>query len=364
MAGFLENSISAVASPVPSDISGTYPHIGLSGRFHASASGSLHCAWPGSQVTLRFHGTGLQATIRDWSGDCEGDHLAILLDDAPPTTLALKPGSHTYEIAVNLAEGEHTVSLFKQTEASVGHIEYEGFSFRGGTILPSPPNSSRRIEYIGDSITCGYGNTAASEEESFKPSTENHYLSYGRLTARTLNADCHVIAWSGEGILRNAAGDVVHPIPSMIGQILPPTDKPAWNFAQWMPQVVVIHAGTNDFATGIPDREAFIDTYYALVEKLYRLYCFPYIFCCLSPMLTDESPKGENHRTVARSYLHEIKDRAEKDGIQSLHLLEFKTLQSGEFGADGHPNLAAHRRMAKTLTEAIRQETGWQERKE
>lgn len=51
------------------------------------------------------------------SGDCEGNHLAILLDDAPPATLALKCGLHTYEIAVNLAEGEHTVSLFKQTEA-------------------------------------------------------------------------------------------------------------------------------------------------------------------------------------------------------------------------------------------------------
>lgn len=345
--------------PAPTVVSGNHPYLQLAGRFHATDTGALRCAWSGSQITLRFEGTGIDATFRDLAEGGEGNFLALLLDDARPTTLALKPGLATYRLAENLAAGEHTLRLFKQTEASVGRIEFEKFALQNGTVLPPPPKSERRMELIGDSITCGYGNEASGGADPFKPSTENHYLSYGQLAARALRAECHTVACSGEGILRNAVGDVVHPIPSIYGQILPPTLEPAWDFAQWIPRVVVINLGTNDFLIGIPDRETFICTYLALIDKLHRFYHSPIFFCCLSPMITDESPQGENQRATARTYLQEIKDRAEKAGIQSLHMLEFKTLQPGEFGADWHPNLVAHRRMARTLTGAIRQGTGW-----
>lgn len=329
------------------------PNLQATGRFQTTAEGMLCCAWSGSQIALRFEGTAVEAVLHDYATGKEGNFIAILIDDAPPATLALKPGTTTYRLAENLSPGEHTLRLFKQTEASVGQIAFGKIMIENGISIPPAPRPDRRIEFIGDSITCGYGNEAPNETEPFKPSTENHYLSYGQLTARALKAECHVVAWSGEGILRNAQGDIVHPMPSIYGQILPPQPEPTWDFAQWIPQVVVINLGTNDFLTGIPDREKFISTYLSLVEKLNGLYRSPHIFCCLGPMITGE------HLAIARSYLQELETRAKEHGIPSLHPLEFNILRSDEYGADWHPNLSAHRCMAKTLTEAVQQKMAW-----
>ena len=340
-------------------IAGNHPQLQLTGRFEETASGSLRCGWPGSQITLRFNGTAVEATLRDLSKGDEGNFLAIQVDEKPPVTLALKQGYAVYRLAENLTSAEHTIRLFKQTEASVGMIELEGFSLPDGTILPPAPNPERRIEFIGDSITCGYGNESSNPEESFKPSTENHYLSYGQLTARKLGAEAHMIAWSGEGILRNAQGEIVHPLPSIYSQTLPPSPSPAWDFSRWIPHAVVINLGTNDFLTGIPDQEEFVETYFQLLEKLNRHYYSPHIFCCLGPMITDASPEGENRLSTARRYFQVIETRARRNGIVSIHRVEFPALQLNEFGADFHPNLVAHRRMAKVLTEDIRQEIHW-----
>lgn len=325
-----------------------HANIQRTGRFHATDAGALRCAWPGSQIAFHFKGTAAHATIQDFARGEEGNFLAMLLDDNPPTPLALEPGRATYRLAENLSPGEHDIRLFKQTEASVGLLEIASFALPNGTLLPPPRKPARRIEFIGDSITCGYGNESSNPNETFKPSTENHYLSHGQLAARELGAEAHVVAWSGEGILRNAQGDVVHPLPTIVGQRLPPSPVPAWDYSIWIPHVVVINLGTNDFLTGIPDREAFIETYFQLLEKLERHYRSPHIFCCLGPMIAPEA------LATARSYLQELKTR-----MASIHLLEFDTLQPGELGADWHPNLAAHRRMAETLAKTLKQVLDW-----
>lgn len=342
-----------------SDISATHPDLQLTGRFQCTTNGTLRCAWPGSQIALRFKGTSVDVTIEDFSKEADGNVLAILINDNPPVTLSLKPGRSTYRLTENLAPGEHQLLVFKQTEASVGSIEFTGFTFPDGTLLPPPPKPTRRIEFIGDSITCGYGNESENQDEPFKPSTENHFLSFGQLAARKLGAEAHVVAWSGEGILRNAAGDIVHPLPILYDQTVPPAATPAWDFSKWIPHVVVINLGTNDFLTGIPNREQFISTYLQLLKKIDGLYRSPHTFCCLGPMITDESPEGEDRLTTARSFLLELDDRARENGIPSIYHLEFTTLSQKEFGADWHPNLAAHRRMATTLAEAIQKEIDW-----
>lgn len=331
-----------------SEFSATHANLQRIGRFQTTDDGSLRCAWPGSQVAFRFKGTAVLATLRDFSKGREGNFLAVLIDDDPPVTLALKSGQATYQLANNLSKGEHTLRLFKQTEASVGPIEITSFSLPNGILLPTIGKTARRIEFIGDSITCGYGNEETDPNETFKPSTENHFSSFGQLAARALDAEAHITAWSGEGILRNALGDVVHPLPSIVGQVLPPSPEPAWDFSTWIPQVVVINLGTNDFLTGIPDRGAFVETYFQLLEKLDHHYHSPYIICCLGPMIAYEA------LPIFCSCLQELKER-----MNTIHLLEFDTLQQGEHGADWHPNLSAHRRMANTLTEAVSSLMDW-----
>ncbi|MDN5553540.1 hypothetical protein [Prevotella sp.] len=62
------------------------------------------------------------------------------------------------------------------------------------------------MEFIGNSITCGYGIMARSKFMNFSNSTENHYYTYAGIAARRLNAESMVVARSGIGAYRNYNG--------------------------------------------------------------------------------------------------------------------------------------------------------------
>ena len=73
--------------------------------------------------------------------------------------------------------GSHKVTLVKRTEAFVGNtVTFRGFVVDGQTVLPtpSPTNAPRKLEVIGDSITCGYGNVGTFPC-SFSAQTENAF---------------------------------------------------------------------------------------------------------------------------------------------------------------------------------------------
>jgi hypothetical protein len=62
---------------------------------------------------------------------------------------------------------------------------------------------ARRIEFIGNSITCGYGVLSDSSNCHFSPQTEDAGMSYAAILSRRLHADYHLVAYSGKGMVRN-----------------------------------------------------------------------------------------------------------------------------------------------------------------
>lgn len=73
----------------------------------------------------------------------------------------------------------------------------------GKELAPAPVLPRRRIEFIGNSITCGYGIESEDRDAPFTYNTENHYYTYAALTARALQAQHLVVARSGIGVYRN-----------------------------------------------------------------------------------------------------------------------------------------------------------------
>ncbi len=59
------------------------------------------------------------------------------------------------------------------------------------------------MEFIGNSITCGYGIEAGSKFMHFSDSNENHYYTYAGIAAHRLNAESMAVARSGIGTYRN-----------------------------------------------------------------------------------------------------------------------------------------------------------------
>ncbi len=352
------------ASPGAESISPQIPaaseRVGKCGRFQPGEEpGTLLAAWSGSALRVRFEGPRIEVLLRDRATGVEGNAFAVVVDDGDPWALFLQRGKTRYVLADDLPEGEHTLLLLKRTEAGVGAVEFVGFDLPGGRILVPPPPAPRRIELIGDSITCGYGNEAPGPEEHYRPSTENNYMSYGQIAARILGAECHVIAWSGEGICQNGFGEVLRPLPTIYDRVLPRDPESRWDFGKWVPHVVVINLGTNDFSGGGLEEDRFVGAYVPFVRRIAGLYPGVRIFCCLGPMLTDAWPPGEGRLSTARRWIRRAVAECREAGVEHVEFLEFETLKKGEYGADWHPNIAAHERMAATLVEAVSAATGW-----
>ncbi|HNY30349.1 MAG TPA: hypothetical protein PKO15_05625, partial [Fibrobacteria bacterium] len=73
--------------------------------------------------------------------------------------------------------------------------------FRGFRIEGIPgvamPGTDRRIEFYGNSITCGYGILDSVASHSFKVQTEHEGLTYAAQAADSVGAERHTICWSG-----------------------------------------------------------------------------------------------------------------------------------------------------------------------
>ena len=109
---------------------------------------------------------------------------------------------NSYEIANNLSpQGSHNVVITRRTEALYGESKFLGFEVNDEAQLIAPTTPSRKIDFIGDSITCGYGilGTPPCNETT---EVQDVSLSYGPIIANRLNADLSIQCWSGKGLVQ------------------------------------------------------------------------------------------------------------------------------------------------------------------
>ena len=182
--GEMRSEAATVAvQPLITDFTGPTAPL-FHGRFDRSAKDGPYFAWSGSSITVRFEGTELSADLRE-GGD---NRFAVIVDGVlRPEPIVPGAGVHTIQLAAGLAPGEHTVTLYRLTEPLVGETQLLGLRLSpGGKMLTPPPAAERRIEVIGDSISTGYGNEGNNPECGFSPKTQNHYETYGAITARAV----------------------------------------------------------------------------------------------------------------------------------------------------------------------------------
>jgi lysophospholipase L1-like esterase len=286
-----------------------------------------------------------------------------------PSALATTGSNKTYTLASGLTTGQHTVVLTKRTESSVGVVQYLGFTVQGGALVPSPEPFARRIEYVGDSITCGYGDLGVGPTCHFTASTEDETLAYGALTASTLNAQQTVIAYSGKGMLRDYDGDTTDEMPELFGRTLADDATSTWAFDAPDPDVVVINLSTNDFAKGDPGAP-FQQAYAGFLGAVRSKYPAAYIVAVASPMLADAN------RTSSIAYIEGAVAAAVAGGDSRVTVLELggdgvaaldgggtvgfdSQLATDGYGCDYHPSTKTHTVMSGVLVPAIRHLTGW-----
>ncbi|MBN2441185.1 MAG: hypothetical protein JXJ04_07555 [Spirochaetales bacterium] len=344
----LINQFPCSTTPAPTPAPGS--DVLLVGRFITSDPAGPKFGWSATTIKANFQGSEVRVKLSS-TGD---NWINVIIDGTvrtPVNVPAGTNGSTPILLASGLSSGSHTIELVRRTEAHLGDMQFLGFTFGSGTLLSPPAASSRRIEFIGDSITCGYGNEGTDRYQSFTPRNENAYLAYGSVTARLVGADQITVAWSGKGVINNYGGDTNELMPEIYSRILPYDSTHLWNPSQWIPHVAVINLCTNDYSTGIPDRTRFTTAYRNFVQKIRTQYASAHIYCALGPMLSG------NNLASARDYITSVVNSM---GDSKIHFIEFPA-QDGSlgYGEDWHPSIATHNLMANQLANQIRSDLGW-----
>ncbi|WP_437807757.1 SGNH/GDSL hydrolase family protein [Sorangium sp. So ce1078] len=336
------------------------------GRFDTTKPEGPRFSWAGSAIVTRFSGTSISVRFNDASTAAQSNFFQVVIDGESKGVLKVNADEELYKVAEGLPDGEHDLLLHRRTEPLVGVTQFVEFvPEQGEALLPVPPAPERRIEVIGDSISAGYGIDGADATCPFTSDTENNYLAYSALTGRLLEADTTIVAWSGRGVYRNYDDEVAPTMPEIYGRTIADEPEPAWDFSSWVPQVVVINLGTNDFSINVPGdaqfREPFTSTYASLVDTVRKNYPDAFIFCTIGPMLSDSYPEGAEALSRARDYIGKVVEDRTASGDERVRLLEFPPQDSAAngLGCDYHPSAKTNQLMAEQLSEAISEELGW-----
>ena len=267
------------------------------------------------------------------------------------------------EKSVCVFEGSETrkarVRLLKLTEGTQSFMGIRDIMIDGdGTISPTA-RKNLLIEFIGDSITCGYGVEGKSAEELFTTQTENALKAYAYMTAENLGADCNLTSFSGFGIVSGwtDSGDL-NPI-----QLVPDHYKKfafswntkmfenrEWDFSTYRPNLIVINLGTNDdsYTQDKEERQAqYASEYVKFLKEVRKENPASYIILSIGIML------GGNRlfpwiEKAAAEYTKQTGDTR----LSTLHFVP-QTEEEG-FGSDYHPSEATQIRCAGVLTDFIK----------
>ncbi len=346
-------------------ISPSDKHILYAGRISFTNPERPAFNFPGIQIVAAFNGTSLKMMAKPGSG-----YFMAQIDKAEPFKVAFTGAKDSLvTLATALPEGQHLVKIMYIIEGYEYYPEFWGFVLDEGRHLSDAPAlPSRKLEFIGNSITCGYGNEGTNEKEHFDYATENHYFSYASIAARALNAQHWVVARSGIGAYRNygepKTGSPNSCMPVQYEYTGYAYDlklrqestflREKWDFNRYQPDVVCINLGTNDLSTNNYDTKLLKEGY----QKLLRLVRqhnpkAKVVFLCGSML-------GGKELEIAKQILDSVVETAQKDGDKEVYRFNF-TPQNGDlgYGNDYHPSIWQHEKMAAELTAYLRSLMNW-----
>jgi lysophospholipase L1-like esterase len=360
-------------SPAWVSVPASDARLQYTGRLYRSDAGVV-LSYPGVAVRARFWGDAVRLRLNDFGlGDeATTNHFNVSIDGGPPARLAVRSTQPVYELASGLPVGLHTVEIVRRNELSVGITEFVALEVHGELRDP-PQRPGLRLEFVGDSITCGYGNEVSLLPESkswrapvFTSKNADPARSYGWLTARRLGAEFSAVCASGHGVYRNLDGSTTDLVPELYERAAPGRPEP-WDFTRYAPDVIVLNLGTNDvFAGGgphafLPDEARFKAAYRKFLARLRELHPRAHIVCTLGSM-TDGYKAQEREGTVVASvhvgeWVTELVSERHRAGDARVyrHLMAEQAPQSDGVGEDWHPSAATHQQMAEALTRFLQE---------
>lgn len=354
---FLVMATPLFAQKTQKAISASDPNIIYTGRVSLTNAEEVRFTFPGVSIDCSFTGTSVAMLAKPGSG-----YFMVELDDQKPFKVLVSEKDSIMRLSESLKGGEHKLKLMYAQEGYEQKPAFRGLLIdEDAKMLKPDVPKDRRIEFIGNSITCGYGVEAMSPNVGFSYDTENHYYTYAAITARELGAQELVVARSGIGIYKNYGG----PIEGSKGFTMPEKyeltlftdeavkdDMERWDHSLFAADVVCLNLGTNDTSLDTYDTSLMKKAYTDFVKHLRKTYPNAKIVLLCGSMMTGKALDD------CKRVLDEVRDEMKDDNLYRFNF----TPHNGSlgYGADWHPSVRQQRKMADELIPFIKQITGWE----
>lgn len=353
MTGVLSASLASAAS-----IPANSPNIQYFGRWDKQVN-RLVTGQGAVYIKANFTGTSILADL----GGSQEVWWRVSVDNGP--FRRFKAEGEKTVLAQNLTKGAHKILLVRSTEGEAGLSTFGGFTLdKKAKLLTPDVLKSRRLEFVGDSITAGAFN------DRWQPGKyhdkEDNNQAYGPILSRMLGADYSILARSGEGVVINyreknpktelhTAGRYVRTFCETKD---PEAYNPLWDSRKFPVDAIVVSIGTNDFSLNHepPGRYYFEAGYRTLLQEIRSMNPGKPIIC-VAPIPSIISTKCAKWEANA---VRELKAAGEKE----LYFIPVNDkeplLSSDDFaGDDTHPIDKGHQKIAEFLKDKVASILGW-----
>lgn len=314
------------------------------GRTEKLSDNSIVLISSASSINFSFTGNSCEIALQSKNEYGHHAYVSLELDGKYIGRLRVENQLKNYPIKV-ASNKKHMLKIFKATEASTGGILFNGAKTK---LIPTAIKGKKKIEFIGNSITCGMGadtkEIPCGQGEWFDQ--HNAYLAYGPVVSRNLDVDFQLSSVSGMGMYRNWNDETEPVMPNVYENLYLNNDnsKP-YNF-NFKPDIISIALGTNDFSDGdgtkvrqpfSPDK--FVSNYVNFLKMLYKHNPNVQIIIVNSPMVNGERDK------VFTNCLEKIRDTFKNEKSKPIQI--FKFTEVTPHGCTSHPDADDHKIMAK-----------------
>ena len=328
----------------------TDSNVTINGRYYVDKSSKV-CYFSNTYagIDFCFKGTSLEVDFiaTEYKVNLNA-YAKVFVDNLEPIDMKIATLGYM-PIVKDLKDEIHTVKIVKRNESNSNAmgIRKLKISEDGTFYTAKKPETERKIEVLGDSITCGFGNLYTSGNSVDVSSFEDGTKTFAVMAADHFKAQLQEVAISGIGIACTATGDPYKVIDTYIKKDARSTED--YDFKSYIPDVVVIALGTNDSA-GKASTDEFIKQANILIDTIRKnrpnaqiIWTYGVMNNNLVPTIT-EIVKSYNDKGDKKIYF--VVDESPKEDELPM-------------GLYAHPSYATHKRMANTLINKIAEVTGW-----
>ena len=319
------------------DINSNTNAIKVLGERHLESNKTLYADWTASGLEF-YANMNSQSDIIFTANSTAPCYFKAYVDG----TLWQNNGSDYYTVSgatkivlQSVPAGTHTVRLVKATGYLLGQAEISAVELNG--TISATPDNDLYIEFLGDSISCGWG-VVGSHDGGY--ASQDGTLAYPYLVAQALGADYSILGLSGRGVVYGTD----YNFDKNYLQASPARSTSAYGFER-KADIVVINLGTNERGNHA-DTAEFEAGYVRLLENVFAKNGSDCIVYCLWGAMND------TYNTQIQSAIATYQASHAGAQIHTLTLAR-STVDSGA-PSWGHPSISDHAGYTTALTNALK----------